>query len=139
MLIEGFEFHILSNIWFFIFSWRPDDVLLLHISSAVDGKALLLVFQRLAVHQNYQLKSSSFTSRIKGDEYWSAKEDLFIFMLYPKINCYQLSGDLRGSCAVKLLHTWLWTWHLGAGRKPNSKFTAIIPDKWTDHCRSLDS
>lgn len=37
--------------------------------SAVDGKALLLVFQRLAVHQNYQLKSSSFTSRIKGDEY----------------------------------------------------------------------
>lgn len=35
-------------------------------------------FQRLAVHQHYHHKSTSFTSSIKWDEYWSAKEDLFI-------------------------------------------------------------
>lgn len=35
-------------------------------------------FQRLAVHQRYHHKSTSFTSSIKWDEYWSAKEDLFI-------------------------------------------------------------
>lgn len=35
-------------------------------------------FQRLAVHQLCFHKSRSFTSSIKWDEYWSAKEDLFI-------------------------------------------------------------
>lgn len=35
-------------------------------------------FQRLSVHQHYHHKSTSFTSSIKWDEYWSAKEDLFI-------------------------------------------------------------
>lgn len=35
-------------------------------------------FERLAVHQHYHHKSTSFTSSIKWDEYWSAKEDLFI-------------------------------------------------------------
>lgn len=43
-----------------------------------EHKARLLISQRLAVHQHPQLRSSSFTSSIKQDEYWSAKEDLFI-------------------------------------------------------------
>lgn len=74
----------------------------LHVKLPVGGKALLLVSQRLSVRQSRQLKSSRFASRIKADEYWSAKEDLFISCSIQRSTATSFQRDLPAKASAHM-------------------------------------